>query len=336
MILYYNPDVGSGLEYVGNIIKSWIDEIQVPYIEVKDQDHPLHLIQNHFNKIKPDVLIINEEHENICIAVCFYKLFHPDTKIIYIYHVWQNIVYMHTHHKYENKYKQELLEYVDNIICVNWPPNHKDIPEHIRNKMYKGFMPMDPSIYYPKVPWQDRLGLFMYLGNIIHHKMSVGFLQKVQNTNISVDCYGKLSDDPEYTKLFQSCKNVVHKGYVDQSKVADVMNQYKFFVMPHDGAEPFNISLLQSIMCGTIPLVVNDRNDKSITPTWINWAKDLYFENNTVDEFLENLVRTDSNNDLSNASEISTRISCLAMSRFDYQKMKQDIQKIIIDKCSSV
>jgi glycosyltransferase involved in cell wall biosynthesis len=121
----------------------------------------------------------------------------------------------------------------------------------------------------------------------------------------------------------------VNKGYVNQSKVADVMNEYKFFVMPHDGPEPFNIAMLQAIKCGTIPLVVNDRSDR--TSLWLNWAKDLHFCNDTVDEFLVNLNRINKDSDISDAEEISNHISTLSMERFNYQKMKEDFKKIVLD-----
>ena len=328
MILYYNPDVGSGIEYVGNIIKSWIDEIQKPYIEVKDQDHPLHLIQ-HFIKNKPDIVIVNEEFDSICNALSYYKLFFPKTKIIYIYHVWQNIVYLYQHLQYDNRHKQFLLELVDNIICVNYPPEDKRIPIHIKRKMYTAFMPMDPDIYKIKTLWRKRKNMFMYLGNIMKHKMSEDFLQKIQSTDITIDCYGKMSSDPDYAELFNSCKNVVHKGYVSQEKVSDVMNEYKFFVMPHEGPEPFNIAMLQAIMCGTIPLIVNDRNASSAS--WIDWAKDLYYSNNNVDEFIENLTNVSKEDDLSNAEIISQQISEMVNFRFDYKKFKKDFQNILIN-----
>jgi glycosyltransferase involved in cell wall biosynthesis len=230
-------------------------------------------------------------------------------------------------------YKLRLLDFADNIICVNYPKmEFMKVPDHIKKKIYPAYMPMNPEIYYPKIPWNDRKKLFMYLGNILHHKMSKEFLQKVQATDISIDCYGKLSSNQEYADLFNSCKNVVNKGYVEQSKVADVMNEYKFFVMPHDGPEPFNIAVLQAMMCGTIPLVVNDQTKKF--STWFEWAKDLYYGNNTVDEFLDNLTRINKDIDISNAEEISNRISNLSMERFNYQKMKKDVQSIIVKNLS--
>lgn len=329
MILLYNPDVGSGLEYVGDIIKSWIDDVTDQYVEVKVQDHPLHLIKQYFNPTQPNFVIVNEEHESICVALCYYKLFHPDIKIIYIYHVWQNIVYMHQNRMYKDVYKRSLLDLADHIICVNYPPDEIKFPKHLVDKIYKGFMPMDPTIYYPKVPWQSRQGLFMYLGNIIPQKVSVEFLQKIQKTSITIDCYGKLSNIPEYIELFNSCNNMVCKGYIDQSKVTDILNQYKFFVMPHHGQEPFNISMLQAIMCGTIPLVVNDRNSEKFSPSWIDWAKDLYYENNTVDEFIENLIRIVNEDDISNCIDISTNISRQVNERFDYGKFKKDFIDLI-------
>jgi glycosyltransferase involved in cell wall biosynthesis len=326
MILYYNPNVGSGIEYVGDVFKSWIDELSIPYIEVKDQDHPLHLTKNHFSKIKPDVIIINEEFDSICNAASYYKLLNPDTKIVYIHHSWQSIIHLYQNQKYENRHKRSLLELSDHIICVNYPPENTQFPEHLKHKIYKAFMPVDTNEYYPKTPYVERIKSFVYIGNIIKHKMSETFVKEINKSDcdVNIDCYGRIIGDGEYKNLFLSCENITYKGYADQKDIPDILNRYQFYVLAHDGHEPFNISLLQSILCGTIPLIMESKSKE-----WLHWAKRLYLMDDDLHNFIKFLVTMATQKYVSEMSIISNNIVDIAQSRFNYTKFKENFQRLI-------
>jgi glycosyltransferase involved in cell wall biosynthesis len=170
--------------------------------------------------------------------------------------------------------------------------------------------------------------MFCYIGNIIPHKLSSDFLAKICETDLVVDCYGSdFTRDNAHGRVFDRAVengNIVHHGLIPQDKIAEVMNEYKYFVLPHDGYEPFNWVLKQCAFCGTIPLVVNDRNTHLYNGKWLDWAAGLYMGCQYTDDFisnLEELVR-----DRPDHREMSDFISTAAKIQFPYQEFKEEFQ----------
>jgi len=339
-VFLFNFNVGSAIEYVGDCIAEWIKECKdVDFCNHKIQN-PEYMLFDNLLEFNPDIIILNEYYERTATATVFWKKVNPKTKIIFFPHVWQqicvsfNIKKEDTYHK--ERYLRELCKISNKIYALNYPPEGEC--QEISHKMVRSCHPMSPEIFDSFTPWIDRPKLFFYMGNILPHKLSKEFIEKIQKTDIVIDCYGKREDivfpkgkiDPnnykDYYNLFDNCKNLIYHGVIPQDDVPKKLNEYKFFVMPHDGAEPFNCVLLQSMLCGTIPLVVNDKYTKNFDHTWLHWAEGLYFHNNTVDDFIENLIKIKNASDISNASEDSERIYQETRKRFDYYGFKKDFQ----------
>ena len=315
-VFYAHFNVGSGIEYVGDVFLSWIEEINgIDIFIQKEQEHS-ETIYSKIKEFMPDVIITNESYEKIRIPACKFKKEYPKTKIIYMCHAWINL----TSNEIPNEY-QEFIRQCDKIFCLNYIPKDKlEKLSNIENYVH----PINPNEYKIIIPWNKREKMFVYLGNILPHKFSKEFIELLSKSNIKIDCYGRRdfpTDDVsvEYYQLFENCKNITYKGLVNQKDVASILNTYKYFVMPHDGQEPFNISLLQAIFCGTIPLISNDLNSKKYNPNWLHWAEGLYYSCNTAVELVTNLELISKED----KEETSNGISSFSMAKFNYEEFKK-------------
>lgn len=337
-VVYFNLNVGSAIEYSGNIIKSWLLEIpNIELVEAKEQSNAIYHL-NILRKENPDLIIINEYYRNVVEACTYYKLLN-NCKIIFIWHVWQSLT-VEGYGAINNgdpvaRYSdfiimKELLERTDDIFCVNYCQDLSKIPDFLRDKFLNFYYPTDDTIFNTSQPWIDRKKDFLYIGNILNHKLSINFIKKLKDTNIKIDCYGKIfKENIEYNKEFGECSNLDYLGVVDQIDVPNILNQYKYLVMAHDGYEPFNWVLLQAMFCGTIPLVMNNRYGK-FDSSWIDWANGLKFECNTTMELINNIIKiTKENPDM---GDIAEQISIKAKEKFNYLRFKNKFQKTISSK----
>jgi glycosyltransferase involved in cell wall biosynthesis len=325
-IFYTNFNVGSGIEYVGDTFKSWINEIDdIELLEFKEQDHP-DTIFKAIMEFNPDMIISNESYERSRTSISKYLNLYPNINLMFLCHSWNELLYKD---ELEQEYR-DFLNDASSIIILNSMPADRNFP-----KVKNFYHPIDPKTYKIKTAWKDRKKKFVYIGNILPHKLSEDFIREISKTDIQIDCYGnskiRLEDGSlvEYNILFDNCDNLNYKGMIPQEEVADIMNQYQYFVMPHHGSEPFNITLLQMIMCGTVPLITNDTGTNQYDSTWIHWAKGLYYSCNTANELINNLsIINQENPDM---SDDSSNISKLGMEKFNYDKFKTYFQNYIKD-----
>ena len=330
-VIYVNFDVSSAVEYAGNIFETWIDETvndkEVTLKIIKNQNPSWEMAKN-LKKFKPDNIILNEFFERSVIPSFFYKIFFPDISIILIEHVWQRLV---AEYNTEYSIEKESYESCNHIFCINHNINNDW--SKCKKEVLNFYYPTDPNIFNISTSWNKREKNFLYLGNILPHKLSVEFIEKIKNTDIKIDCYGKRfnDEDKKYYTLFDSASsNLIYKGQIPQEDVAKIMNEYKYFIMPHDGFEPFNWTLLQSIFCGTIPLIVNNREQNAFNPTWIDWADSLYFGCNKVDELINNLqqIITES----PDYYEMSEQINKRSQRKFNYDVFKSKFQEVLLEE----
>jgi hypothetical protein len=329
-ILYVNFDVGSAIEFAGNIFEEWIKELIVDNdinLNVIKTQNPYWMLSDIFYESKPNIIILNEFFDRSNIPSFFYKKYFPETSIILIEHVWQRMKDCFDKNEYNiNKtFYQECTQ----IFCINnFPENFVLNIKNLLNFYY----PTDPKVFNIFKPWGEREKNFIYLGNILPHKLSYEFIEKIKGTDIKIDCYGKKMLDNEelkpYYELFDSrSENLIYKGEISQNEVPKMINDYKYFIMPHNGFEPFNWVLLQSIFCGTIPLIVNNKMQNDFDPSWIDWADTLYFGCDKVDELINNLnlILIDS----PNLSKISEDINNRGQEKFNYYKFKDKFQEVV-------
>jgi glycosyltransferase involved in cell wall biosynthesis len=318
----FNPDVGSAIEYMGDTLVSWLKEIGDVH-NCKYQTRTSHYVK-FLKDYQPDLIVTNEMYVRIITAANIYKHI-TGVPYIHVDHVWKRLNCKRTDMAGLLDYEalMECREVADWIFCTNYMPSYEKWHHRVAHKISNRYYATNPDVFNIRKPWSDRTKMFGYFGNLLPHKLSNEFLRKIQDTNIVVDCYGRRMEEhtdlvitesrnKEYYTIFDSAVesgNINYYGLIDQDKIADVMNEYKYFVMPHCGDEPFNWVLKQCAYCGTVPLVVNDRNSQQYDGKWIDWATGLYLGCESV-----------------NHSVASETVSKIAMDKFSYQEFKEEFQ----------
>lgn len=298
MITFINFDVGSGIEYIGNVFINWTKEISKE-ISIISNQNPGILIYNELMKYKPKIIVLNEYYERALEAISYYKLSFPETKIIFINHSGKTVKDSENRDRYIAI--RELYKKIDIEIILNG--------KNERNKIHFGYMPVDYNEYKIKTEWKKRKKDFMILGNINDQKINPEF---IKNNEVKMNCYGMNNGNYE---LFNKDDNLNYINQIKQEYVCDILNEYKFTVFPFGGKEIFSISILQSMLSGTIPLVLNDSGNN-----WSKWTNGLVFESDGVEEFVKNIKQllTDNNN----YSILSKNIRKNAIEKYDYFSMK--------------
>ena len=333
-ILFVNIDVGSGIWSVGETYKQWIKEAiyETPVIYTEfNRKVSIEDFSYYLSKEKPDIVVVNESFERTLIPIYFYKLY-KGLKIVHILHLWQYLFFFEDQPK-SSAMHTSYIKSCDKVFITNLLPHYITLPDNFDiNKFYNTVHPVDPDVFKITKPWNERKKLFCYIGNIFPHKLSLGFIEKIKSTTIQIDCYGKFQEmneirrkcgyNEKYIEKFKTCKNLKYIGVVPQQEVPKIFNQYKYFILPHDGHEPFNLCLLQAIYSGTIPLVVNDRTTDKYDYKWIDWARYLYFGTNKVDDFISNLKGIVEENP--DYSEMSFEMREEAIKRFKYSEFKKE------------
>lgn len=329
-VLLYNLNIGSGVEYTGNIIAQWCKEIEgIEFFEHKIQDPPC-LTVNSIVNIQPDIIILNDNCPRVYEGSYYYKRFFPDKKIIYLTHGIKELNYVKHSGNHHYDYDRILLhigarDYFDKIVSFK----NEDVPEFLTNKVLYGCFPVNPTEYCIKTKWSDRKKDFCYIGQINKLKVSETFIRMMKEySDIKIDFYGSIAEN----FLEKDCIDIIKKsktyfGEQAQKEIPNILNKYKYFVMPHGRMpEIFNISLLQAMNCGTIPLIMND-TDGNFDHSWLKWAEGLYIHHNTEDQLfktLKNPILFDESN-----YKVSEDISNSVKTKFDYFKFKDEFQTLL-------
>jgi glycosyltransferase involved in cell wall biosynthesis len=331
-IAVFNLNVGSAIEYAGEIFTEWLREFVYEvrvYTAQTQATQTMRFLVNY----EPDLIIINEDHHRPIVTNLLYQAIRH-VPIIYIDHSWYRINW-ETQKNYTSDSDQvylmwykEMLHKADHIFCLNYKPDNVPWYQPVQDKISNRFYPTDPSIFNITQPWARRERMFCYIGNLLPHKLSEDFLAKIRWTDLKVDCFGSADHATErYIKVFDKAVDSGHisyQGLVGQGEVADVMNKYKYLVLPHDGYEPFNWVLKQCMFCGTIPLVTNDRDSTLYYGKWIDWADGLYMGTKYTNDFIDNMMLLV--HEEPDHSEESVRISRMAQAKFDYNDFKNEFK----------
>lgn len=334
-VLYLDFNVGSGIKYIGDIFHSWLEKIKnIELVKIENQTQSQFLIDQ-LIEIKPDVIVFNEEYPR-SVDVCFYyKKFNPNTKIVGIVHSYNRLETLKE--KYSNVYEELRFHFnfefyksiVDKIFVLNHKSESLKINYETENKTSNYYFPVPPEDFKIKTEWKDRKKNFVYIGAFIYQKVSEKFLEIIKDhKDLHIDYYGSFDSfcqTEQYSKKFiNSGINIIKK--VRQEDVCDILNEYKYFILPHGDTEIFNITLLQAIMCGTIPLVSNDRKS-SKNYKWIDWADQCYFGCNTEIELINNMKSIQNQNP--DYSLVSESISKIIVDRVKYNEFKSIFKNII-------
>lgn len=328
-VLVFNFNVGSAIQYCGEIFVDWLKENKDIEIEVVKDQNPETIIIDKIIDYSPDIIVINELYDRVSRPAFYYKKLIPKTKVLYLNHSWKSLLLDHKdgindQEKLKLLFNKEFYSQTCNLIInLNYKPEAINWPPYLENKTFSSHFPIE-SIFSNNIPWLDRENMFVILGNITSLKISEEFISLLKGSGLKIDCYGmkysKSKEDEKYLEKFESCNELVYKGFVQQRDVPSILNKYKYYVMPHNGTEVFNLALLQAIYCGTIPLISNDRNNTKYDGSWIDWADGLYFGCKDASSLLENLIEI--NKETPDHSTESKLISETATKKFPCDRIK--------------
>lgn len=346
-IYFYNLNVGSGIERAGNTFLGMLDKYHKRHsgrvLEYKDQNPSAILVQD-LIRYNPDVIVMNDYFSRLIEACYYYKLFKKNTKVILLNHCYDTLLHSP---EAENRDQEVAVNYafrgrtIDHIINLNYHPENKPYPSHIREKTIDMCHTLRDDIWKCKVSFLKRKKDFLYAGNLLPHKFSQEFIDKFSKTNMKIDIYGRIWDEldgkdmKDYNQKILKSKNFNYLGYCSPEKIIDIYNEYRFLVVPHDGREPFMFVLLEALKTGTIPLVVNDTRKSDSMGDWIAWADGLYWKHNSVDELLASmgwyLHNKNKTNVMKRLSKESELISQKINKRTNYEQFKKRFLEIIFN-----
>jgi len=352
-VYIYNLTTGSGVETTGNRIFSMFDEYEESnpgrVVKYTKQNPPFILLKDIVEE-KPDVVIMNELHTRVMLAVQAYKTTHPDVVVILLNHCHPYLtdypipsdskMFEWTDEDGSKAINGFLMDGIDWIINLNHRPESEVIHQGLANKVRERYFPIDDRFTITK-PWGQRSKDFFFFGAIYPIKLSGEFIEKIANrSDIEIDIYGRWRKDPEnedmldydeYRKTIENSPNIHYLGRIPDEVLIETLNQYRFFVLPHDGPEPFCLCLAEAIRCGCIPLVVNQRGQ--LWSGWIDWALDCILEYNTVDRMIEKMYYyLSKKNDGSFVNELESRsgeISARMTNKTNYDEFKKLLFELI-------
>lgn len=297
-IFYFNIDVGSGIESIGDSILDMIPE-EHEVLNYKNQNPPTEILPKIYD-FDPDIILMNEAMMRYLVTVGLYKSMRPECRIIIVNHTFNFLKALPLDKENPNKYPNDISN--DEIVAINKavfntdviininPYDNSDKLLHekiVKRKVDKLFFIRDKFEY--KRDFRKRKDFF-YLGNICNEKFSKSFIKSIEGTDITIDVYGKIfpTKDEEYKNLIKNSKNINYMGYCPEEKIVDVMNNYRFFVSPRARDEPFMTVMAEAITCGCIPLVSQEY--KFGNKNWLEHYKDFIVEYNFEAEMLRRML----------------------------------------------
>lgn len=333
-IAVFNLNVGSAVEYAGKIFISWLEELEDVEVRVYTLQTVITDTVKFLYEYQPDLIVINEDHHRIVVSNMAYRGLRY-APIIYVDHSWYRINDADNPRQTEAEetwwmWYKHMLDYSNHIFCINYKPDTVEWNPRVKGKISNRYYPTNPELFKVTTPWADRQKMFCAVGNLLRHKFAMGFMAAMRGTDLHVDCYGRNDLDmgdwkyKDAIEFAQEKGNITLKGEIPQHAVTDVLNQYKYLVLPHDGFEPFNWVLKQAMHCGTVPLVANRRDTNQYYGKWIDWADGLYLGVQFFDELVENMehiVKEDID-----MSDRSVYMSQEVQRRFPYQEFKDEFK----------
>ena len=327
-VYYYNLSVGSGIERIGDIIGSMMDGLHVKEYKLQN---PAFIMIDDLVKERPDVIVINEAFPRVLEACYYYKRANPDVKVILINHCFSYLTSQYSQRTSDKDRdflaRKFLREDVNHIINLSVKPGAVKFSRDLDKKIIQLYPPAY-SMFRVERPFRDREKLFVYIGNVLPHKLSLDFIRKIRNTTLTINVYGRVFRDKVklkgyYEELF-SCPNITYMGYCPEEKLVDVMNSYKYLVVPHRGYEPMMIVLGEFIQCGGIPLLVNSRDYPM--HEWSDYAREFIHEFGSVDDLISYMEKCPRPEALDKDPSMYSR---RYKEKYSYQKFREELRSLI-------
>jgi len=296
-ILFVNLNVGSGIEATGDRILSMFSDYPGEVTKYENQNPPCYILEAIADK-EPDVIILNEYFPRTLLAAHYYKLTHPDTKIILLNHSWERLSHFPLdieacppEHDHQSRDEMVGLNHaMRQSVDVFFNLNHKQpgwkIEPIIAGKDHRDLYHPIPDEYHITRKWSDRPRDFVYWGNLYSEKFDPQFIHDIKGTDIQVDFYGN-QKDIDLVRAIRRSPNTKLRGYIPSEQLIDTLNQYRFLVIPHQKGDLFMLVLAESIRCGIIPLILKHRG---LRQHWADYADGCHYEYFSMDELIDRIL----------------------------------------------
>ena len=104
--------------------------------------------------------------------------------------------------------------------------------------------------------WEDRSDDILYIARLGKEKIVPEFLDYVRSTDRTINFYGIIYDNDYYEKN----KDVIdYKGCINHRKLLKIYNEYKNVYL-FSTTECLSMTIRESILCGTVPVVYDSIN----------------------------------------------------------------------------
>jgi glycosyltransferase involved in cell wall biosynthesis len=316
-IVFANLDVGSAIEQSGDQFIEWIKEVSGNISIFKDQTKEKHFY-DFLSRERPRIVVVNSLYPRIITPLYYYKLADPSIKVILISRVFTDFFLKEGRplkredraalHKFQYEDRlEDLCRLADSIFIINSCSIKERIPDWIADKVVDCCGTNSGDKFQIKRSWQERNKRFVVLGSLNPHKLSPDFLDRIKETDVMVDVYGNISNQPGwYADKFNNCPNIRYRGELPPGEVADKLNEYKYYLLPHNGYEPLCNSLHQAILCGCIPVVLEDYARGPDGNYWLKFARGMYFGCANMNHYIE-AIKHLSKNDIEKGEELSVK-----------------------------
>ena len=154
------------------------------------------------------------------------------------------------------------------VIDINHPYTLHTIKEY-RN--YANINFTSGNIWHDYIKWENRSDDVLYVGRFNSSKIMEEFLDVMVGLDEKVNFYGPITDEDYYDKW----KHVInYHGHVNHKDLLDVYNNYKTIYL-YSTTECLSMTLREAILCGTVPIVLDDCNYTTLIEPYVVKVSDV-------------------------------------------------------------
>lgn len=145
-------------------------------------------------------------------------------------------------------YRQSDIAFVSSNEDKQYVVNKYDIDS---DKIFVLTNYIDCDLFRPQKAFSERKERFLFVGRLDQQKNLNNLLLAFKAMDIGIDLYGAGAMEEELKSMISENDDIVLKGKVSNDKLADIYNDYKYFILPslYEGMPK---TLLEAMACGCV------------------------------------------------------------------------------------
>lgn len=263
-ILVVDPFTGGGIRQATNYLVSYLRKrYAVKLFSFGTLNSPAILftfLLQIVESFKPDLVIVHDTSRYD--AFSFVKAVHPEIRFAYMSLCVNGFS------------DPSFISPYDYFIGPNAPSS--SLSSHYNSRVSKVEWIFGlPERFSSRVPFEKRKLELFFAGRVIQAKINLDFIKKLSEFNAVLHVFGdRMPEDPQFNKAVLGEPSIVYKGSVPNGMLHEIMNSYCFAVLPSN-EDCFSLSILESILCGQIPIVLR------------RFRKDYVWSNDMTKQFFD-------------------------------------------------